>query len=119
MQIVNLSKDTVLATYAWTADSFYRRLKGLLGRPGLKPGEALILLPCKAIHTCFMTFSVDVLFVNKEMIVLHTLENMAPFRFSPVIRRANMVIELPAGHLAATGSKAGHHLQLIFKEAAL
>lgn len=117
MQIVNISNNTVLAAYVRTADTFGARLKGLLGRPDLKPGEALILLPCQSIHTCFMTYAIDVLFLSKEMIILRTVENMAPFRFSPVIRRAYMAVELPAGRLAATGTRAGHRLRLTFKEA--
>ncbi|MDF9406921.1 DUF192 domain-containing protein [Pelotomaculum isophthalicicum JI] len=119
MQLVNLSNGTVLADRVWLADNFKKRLKGLIGNPGLKHGEALILSPCKSIHTCFMSFNIDVIFASKEMTILHTIENIGPFRFSPLITRSHMVIELPVGHLAATGSKAGHQLQLTFKEAVL
>lgn len=119
MQLVNLSNGTVLADRVRMADNFKKRLKGLIGNPGLKHGEALILSPCKSIHTCFMSFHIDVIFTNKEMIILHTMESIGPFRFSPLITRSHMVIELPAGRLAATGSRTGHQLQLTFKEAVL
>lgn len=99
------------------ADSFKKRLKGLIGDPGLKYGEALILVPCKSIHTCFMTFCIDVIFASKEMVILHTMENVSPFKFSPLIAHSHMVIELPAGRLAATGARAGHQLQLTYEEA--
>lgn len=118
MKLINLTNGSVLADKIEVASNFKKRLKGLIGRPGLNQGEALILLPCSSIHTCFMTFPIDVLFVDKDAVVLHALGNMKPFRLSPVISRSYMAIELPAGRIAATGTTAGHRLQLIVKEAA-
>lgn len=112
MHLVNLTNGTVLADHIEVASNFKKRLKGLIGRLGLNQGEAFILLPCNSIHTCFMNFSIDVLFVDKEAVVLQSLENMRPFRFSPVISRSYMVVELPSGHIAATGTGTGHRLQL-------
>lgn len=116
MQLVNSTNGALLADHIEVATSFKKRLKGLIGRPGFNHGEAFILLPCNSIHTCFMNFSIDVLFVDKEAVVLQALENMRPFRFSPVISRSYMVVELPAGRLATTGTEAGQRLQLIIKE---
>ncbi|OPY55963.1 MAG: hypothetical protein A4E55_02283 [Pelotomaculum sp. PtaU1.Bin035] len=118
MLLVNLTNETILADHIEVASSFNKRLKGLIGRSSLNHGEALILLPCNSIHTFFMNFPIDILFIDKEMVVLQAIKNIRPFRFSPVIHRSHMVIELPAGRLAATGAGVGHHLQFIFKEAA-
>lgn len=117
MQLVNLTNGAVLANHIEVAANFKKRLKGLIGRSALNHEAAFILLPCNSIHTCFMNFSIDVLFLDKEATVLLALERMKPFRFSSVIPRSYMVVELPAGCVAATGTGAGHRLQLIVKEA--
>lgn len=117
MQLVNSTNGALLADNIELATSFKKRLIGLIGRPGLKHGEAFILLPCNSIHTFIMNFSIDVLFVDKDAVVLKAMENMRPFRFSPIISRSYMVVELPAGSLAATGTGTGHRLELIVKEA--
>jgi len=117
MQLVNSSNGIVLASHVEVAKSFIKRLKGLIGRRGLEKGEALILLPCNCIHTCFMSFPIDILFIDREMSVLHIMENIKPFRFSPIITRSYLVAELPAGSLADTGTSPGDSLQFIVKEA--
>jgi len=113
MQLVNSSNGSVLASHVEVARSFIKRLKGLIGRPGLKHGEALILMPCNCVHTCFMNFPIDILFIDREMSVLHIMENIKPFRFSPVITRSYLVAEFPAGSLAGTGTSPGDSLQFI------
>lgn len=118
MQLVNVTNGTVLADHIEVASNFKKRLKGLIGRPGLNQGEAFILLPCNSIHTCFMSFPIDVLFVDKAAVVLQSLENMRPFKLSPIIHHSYMVVELPAGRIAATCTGTGHRLQLMVKEAA-
>ncbi len=112
MKLVNLTNSLLLADKIEVAGNFRKRLKGLIGRRRLNQGEALILLPCNSIHTCFMNFPIDVLFVDKKAMVLQTLEDVKPFRFSSVVPKSYMVVELPAGCLAATGTRAGHRLQL-------
>ena len=118
MQLVNLSNHNVLADHVEVANTFKRRLRGLIGKTCLHDGEALILIPCSSIHTCFMNFPIDVLFADQDAMILQTLENMRPFRFTTVIPRSYMAIELPAGRIAATGTETGHRLQLLIKEAA-
>ncbi|BAF59635.1 MAG: DUF192 domain-containing protein [Pelotomaculum sp.] len=112
MQLVNLTSGTVLAEKLMVARDFKNRLTGLIGRTGLNQGEALILLPCKSIHTFFMTFPIDVIFLSRESVVLRVMENLKPFRFSPVVPRSFAVVELPEGSLSATGTRAGHILQV-------
>lgn len=113
MQLVNITNGSVLANSIELANTFKKRLKGLIGRHGLNCGEAVILYPCNSIHTFFMKFPIDVLFVDKEAVVLKTMENIKPFSLSPRITNSYMVVELPAGRLAATGTTAGNHLEII------
>jgi uncharacterized membrane protein (UPF0127 family) len=67
MQLINITNGAVLADVVQLADNFMTRLKGLLGRTGLKSDEALIIQPCKSVHTCFMRFPIDVIFLNNEL----------------------------------------------------
>ncbi|MCL6638094.1 MAG: DUF192 domain-containing protein [Firmicutes bacterium] len=115
MKLINLANGSVLADRVAVADSFAKRLKGLIGRRAINRGEALILYPCKSVHTCFLNFPIDVLFIDREALVLHILESMRPYRLSPVISLSYMVVELPAGCVAATGTEAGHRLKLTIK----
>ena len=59
MQIANLTKRTELAWNASAASTFWQRLIGLLGRRSLPAGEALLLQPCRSVHTLFMCFAID------------------------------------------------------------
>lgn len=81
------------------AISFGKRLKGLLGRDGLAKGEGLLLRPCPQIHTFFMRFAIDVVFLDKDNEVLYVIENLPPWRLSPIVARAAQTLELSAGAL--------------------
>lgn len=63
----------------------------------LEPGEALLLQPCKQVHTFGMTYPIDVLFCDREWVVLHVARRMEPRRIGRVVWRAHFAIELRAG----------------------
>ncbi len=63
MRVLNETRDRVLADKAWEALSIRARMKGLLGRDGLAPGEGLYIKPCTSIHSFFMRFVFDAVFV--------------------------------------------------------
>jgi uncharacterized membrane protein (UPF0127 family) len=107
MQIINLSNNAVLADKAKLADTFWSRLIGLLNRKSLERGGALILKPCSSIHTLFMRFSIDVLFLDKNNKVIGIIHAVKPFRITPVYFGAYLAIELPAGTLQLTQTKLG------------
>jgi uncharacterized membrane protein (UPF0127 family) len=95
----------VLADTAWT------RLRGLLGRRTLPRGEGLLLRPAPSIHTCFMRFPVDVVFVDAQLRVLRVVERLAPWRVAGC-RGAHGAIELAAGEASARGLSVGIRLAL-------
>lgn len=105
--IYNQTKGTYLADHAKVADSFISRLVGLLNRKSLALGEGLLIVPCNSIHSCFMRFTFDAIFINENMEVIYIIESMAPFKFSPVIKEAKSVIELPAGVVRQTKTEPG------------
>jgi len=105
MRIVNKTKNTVLAVNAVLADTPFTRIKGLLGKKALKEGEALIIKPGNSIHTFFMYFPIDVLFLDKNNRVIAAIASLKPFRFSPVYFRAIFVLELPADTIQSTSTQ--------------
>ncbi|RJQ31486.1 MAG: DUF192 domain-containing protein [Peptococcaceae bacterium] len=110
--LVNLSRNHILAENVHIASSFSRRLKGLIGKACLPPEEAMIILPCNSVHTFFMRFPIDVIFVDKNAVIIHIIEKLKPYKFSPIIKGSYLVIELAAGRIAETGTAVGDQLQL-------
>ena len=92
-------------------DSRTRR-RGLLGQSGLDRDAAVILAPCGAIHTWFMRFSIDVLFVQKSGIVTKVCARVRPWRIA-VDLRAFAAIELAAGVALEADTRPGDRLLLV------
>jgi uncharacterized membrane protein (UPF0127 family) len=78
------------------ADRMFSRMRGLLGRSSLDPGEGLLIRPAPSIHTFFMRFPIDAVFLSRESEVLKVAENVRPWR-ARSCRRAHSVLELRAG----------------------
>lgn len=86
-----------LATRAEMARSLMARMVGLLDRRVLEEGEALILTACRSIHTCFMRFAIDAVFVDRQWGVVAIARALPPWRMTSPVWQASAVIELPAG----------------------
>jgi uncharacterized membrane protein (UPF0127 family) len=93
------------------ADSFGLRLRGLLGRPQLPAGEGLLLRPSGSIHTWFMSFAIDAVFLDRDFRVVHTTTAMRPWRVAHA-RGARAVLELAAGEAGRRGISVGDRLVL-------
>lgn len=107
MLVKNNSKNKNLGLKVKIADSFLTRLTGLMGRPGLEPGNGLALQPCRSVHTFFMRFPIDVIFINKEGEIVFLAENLRPFRITPLVKNACLALELPAGTISRTDTAKG------------
>jgi uncharacterized protein len=94
------------------ADSPRARLKGLLGHAALERGEGMLLRPAPAIHTWFMRFPIDAVFVDRDMRVVGLAPRLRPWRWA---RRpgARGVLELPAGEADRRGIRIGERLSLV------
>ncbi len=99
MRCFNPKTQEVFADNLTLNDTYFSRLIGLMFKKDLPAGSGIILKPCTQIHTCFMRFNIDVLFLDENLQVLHTIENMKPWRISPLLLKAKYTIELPAGTL--------------------
>ena len=111
VQIFNVTKGVVIAQQAQLAVSLGQRMKGLLGRSELPANQALVLKPCSSIHTFFMRFPIDVLFLNKNMQIIKSIQNIPPNHLSPVLRASQMVIELPAGKISQSNTQVGDMIE--------
>jgi hypothetical protein len=110
MRVQNVTRGAELAADARVARSYWSRIVGLLGRSSLKPGEALIIEPCSSVHTAFMRFTIDVLYIDASGQVVKAVRELKPFRVSGARRGARSVIELPKGSIASSGTAAGDQL---------
>ena len=105
------SRACVVCESCAVADSIWRRFRGLMGVKGLARGHGLLLRPSSSVHTCFMRFPIDVVFLDTELEVLAVSTEVAPWRLR-ARRRARAVLELPAGEAARVGISPGDRLSL-------
>jgi len=112
VRISNVSKNTVVAERAELATGFFTRLRGLLGRKGLDAGCGMVIRPTDSIHTFFMAFSIDVVFLDKSGQVIKLMEDMKPGRVSPLVRHSKTVVELPVGTIARAQIVPGDRLSI-------
>jgi uncharacterized protein len=97
------------------ADSAPVRMKGLLGRRSLPPGEGLLLRPTPSIHTFFMRFPIDAVFLDRHLRVVDIVPSLGPWRFAGR-RRARAVLELAAGEAERRGLLRDERLVLAEEE---
>ena len=116
MPVINLTKNTWLATKIRKADNFITRLVGLLKRSTLGPEEALWLMPSKGIHTIGMKFPIDVVFLDKNNFVLRIVSGMVPNRIGGIKLRAYSVLELPNGTIKKSHTEVGDQLEISLVE---
>src|SRR3954470_24179243 len=93
------------------AETPLTRLKGLLGRRGLEQGEGLLLRPAASIHTFFMRFPIDAVWVDRELNVLDVAHDISPWR-TAACKGAKGVVELASGEARRVGVAAGDRLSL-------
>ena len=109
--LINERTRKVVAEHVEVADARPTRRRGLLGRTHLPDGEALMLTPCFAVHTAFMRFTIDVIFLDRDGCVVRTVPRLQPWR-AAVTWRARAVIELPAGRLEQCDVAPGDRVYL-------
>ena len=111
MRVFNQTREQSLITQGRLAKTFWSRLRGLLGAASLQEGEGLILASEKSIHTFFMTFPIDVVYVDRDYKVIRADPNMGPYRLGPFVTRSAYVLEMPVGVISKTATVAGDQLE--------
>lgn len=113
MEIINKKNNEMLANKVIISDRFLSRLMGLMFKKKLQKNSSMLIYPCNSVHTFFMKFPIDIVFLSKEYEVLYVIENMLPGKMSPFIRNAKSVLELPSGVIEETKTKKGDLLNLV------
>jgi hypothetical protein len=112
--VYNRTREAFVATEAIVADSYMRRLVGLLGKTKrwAKVGTGLWIVPSCGVHTIGMMFPIDLVFLSRDKEVVHVEEYVRPFRISRVSLKAASVLELPPHTIYRTGTKVGDQMEI-------
>jgi uncharacterized protein len=113
-----VESGTVVADRVTVASRRVERAVGLLGRSHLEAGEALWITPCHGVHTWFMRFTIDVIAMDADGVIVDTVSMLKPWRMRLPRPGAHSVLELPAGTLLKTPIKIGHRMTLSVAEPA-
>jgi uncharacterized protein len=107
----NQTRNTILADAAEVADSSEKRRTGLLKHDHLDPGQGLWIVPCESVHSFFMKFAIDLVYLDRNKKVRKVRHRMVPWRLSACLT-AHSILELPAGAVAASGTQPGDQLEI-------
>lgn len=112
LKIVNRTRLSELATHAEVAKTSTTRQKGLLGRTGLPEGGGLWIIPCESVHTFFMKFPIDLVYIDRKNIVKKVCRNVGPWKLSACLT-AHSIVELPAGTIDRSRTAPGDKLEFL------
>ena len=107
--VVNAKTDAVVCERVEVAKNPWTRLRGLLGRRGLEPGHGMLFIPAGSIHSAFMRFEFDAVFLDGQMRVVGLAERIPPWRMRGA-RGAKRTLELSAGQITSRGLQVGDEL---------
>jgi uncharacterized membrane protein (UPF0127 family) len=107
---VTRSDGVVVCEECLVAATPFTRLRGLLGRKSLPSGQGILLRPAASIHTFFMRFAIDAVFLDEELRVVAIAADLRPWRAAGK-RGARAVLELPAGECARRGLAVGDQVR--------
>jgi hypothetical protein len=111
-KILTIDNELILENVS-IADSFYSRFKGLMGKKNINVNQGLIIKPCNSIHTFFMKFNIDIVFIDSNNKVVDIYLNLAPRKISKIYKNAKFVIEGKAGSLVKL--KKGDQIKIVKK----
>ena len=113
MKATNLRNGKELSNNVIVANSLLKRMKGLLGKKEMQEGEALWIKPCMSIHTFFMRFPIDVVFLSKRNRVVALIKNIKPNRMTKLYLKAASVLELPSGTIESTATEIEDQIEIV------
>jgi uncharacterized membrane protein (UPF0127 family) len=111
-QVRNVTRGSLLGDSIDVADTSAKRNTGLLKHRGLDKGHGLWIVPCEGIHTFFMKFAIDVVYVDRKHRVRKVVRALGPWKLSFCLP-AHSVIELPPGVIEQTQTQKGDQLEFI------
>lgn len=112
MKLKSEATQQILLSDLEVARSIWRRGIGLMGKASMGPEQGLLILRGNWIHTHFMKFAIDCVFVDDQMVVQALRENVRPWRFLTPVWKASHVIEMPAGNIRRLKISTGEKLHV-------
>jgi uncharacterized membrane protein (UPF0127 family) len=109
-RVLNLTRGTILASRLEVAGAGPARRKGLLGRDRLVSGEGLWIVPCESVHTFFMRFPIDLVYLDRKYRIRKLRGDVGPWRLSACFS-AHSVLELPSGTIRQSRTQPGDTLE--------
>ena len=107
----NQTRNAVLGDAVDVADTSAKRRAGLLKHTRLEPGDGLWIIPCESVHTFFMKFPIDLVYLDKKKKVRKVRKAVPAWRLSACLT-AHSILELPAGTAEKTGTQKGDELSI-------
>ena len=112
MRAINSRNGRIIAAELKVAHTPWSRARGLLGKRALRQGEGLLIRPCMGVHTFFMKFPIDVVFLDRSNRVLATVEGLKPQRVTRLIPASASVLEMAAGTVAVSETCPGDDIEI-------
>jgi hypothetical protein len=100
----------LLIDAVWMAETPPERMRGLLARPPLQPGEAMLIAPCRMVHTIGMAYPLDLAFLDRQGRIRKLSAAVKPTRMAGCLS-AHATLEMPAGEIARVGLAVGDALE--------
>jgi hypothetical protein len=107
----NITRGTSIGNDIDTAETSAQRRTGLLKHLKLDDGTGLWIVPCESVHTFFMKFPIDLIYLDRAHRVRATVRALRPWRLSMCLP-AHSILELPVGTIDRTNTRKGDQLSL-------
>ena len=116
LRAINRTRGTTLCEHLEDAGGLAGQSRGLLGRDGLEPGHGMLFVrgrlePFMWMHMFFMRFAIDIVFLNRQDMVVRISHTLKPWRVSPVVFGASKAIELEAGAALRSDTREGDSIE--------
>lgn len=110
IRVVNKTRESVLGARVQLADRWWQRMRGFIGRAAPRAGEGMLLSPCRAVHMLGLPYPLDIVFLDREGIVVALYPSLRPARFTSFHRNAEYALELPAGTIEASATQVSDRI---------
>jgi uncharacterized protein len=108
--VFNKTRESFISLSVAAADTHLSRLKGLVGRLRLKSDDGIWVVPSQGVHTIGVLFAIDLIYLDADHRVVHTIESFGTFRIGPIRRNCASVLELPTRTIYSSQTHVGDEL---------
>jgi len=112
VKITNLKNNQIIGQNINEAIQLYDRSKGLMFSSDMKGFDGLLIRSCNSVHTCFMQYSIDLIFIDKQDRVVKCIEHKQPWRMTLFYFKASSTLEVPIGTIKRANITEGDHLRI-------